>query len=62
MRLNNDKWDDLGVVYKVLSYFKDVTSTSVKLELQTIDGAIHTRVEPEAYIEWLQDGDTNVSF
>lgn len=55
-------WDDSGVVYKVLSYFKDGKSTGIKLELLSSDGTIHKRTVPEGYIEWIPDGEPNVSF
>ena len=60
--INNDMWDDSGVVYKVLSYFKDGKSTGIKLELLSSDGTIHKRTVPEGYIEWIPDGELNVSF
>jgi len=55
-------WDDCGKVYKVLSYFKNGESTGIRLELEHEDGKLETRVVPEEYIEWISDGDTNVSF
>jgi hypothetical protein len=60
--IHNDMWDDCGKVYKVLSYFKRGESTGIRLELEHEDGKLETRVVPEEYIEWISDGDTNVSF
>ena len=60
--IHNDMWDDCGKVYKVLSYFKNGKSTGIKLELQHENGELETRVVPEEYIEWIPDGEVNVSF
>jgi len=60
--INSDMWEDSGKIYRVLSYFKCGESTGIKLELENTDGSIETRVVPEGYIEWISDGDTNVSF
>jgi len=60
--IHNDMWEDCGKIFKVLSYYKDGESTGIHLELQTNDGLTEKRTVPEAYIEWIQEGDLNVDF
>lgn len=55
IRIWNDKWDQNGKIYKVLSYYKPADSTGVHLELQREDGTIEKQVHPIHDIEWIED-------
>ena len=58
IKIDNDKWDDVGKIYKVLSYHRrDPNSTAVELKLEQEDGTIVERVEAIHAIEWIEDGD-----
>jgi hypothetical protein len=56
-RLDNDKWEDVGVEYIVHSYNRTYDSTAVTLELETPDGDMVTRVVAFHQIEWIDDED-----
>jgi hypothetical protein len=54
-RLDNDRFEDLGVVYFVHSYQRFPDSTGVRLELEHPDGSYHTKVVAFHQIEWIED-------
>jgi imidazoleglycerol phosphate synthase glutamine amidotransferase subunit HisH len=56
-KLNNDRFEDLGVVYFVHSYVITPGSTGVRLELEHPDGSYHTKVVASHQIEWIEDED-----
>lgn len=56
-RLDNDKFEDLGVEYFVHSYERFPNSTGVRLELEHPDGSSHTKVVAFHQIEWIEDED-----
>ena len=58
IRINNDDWNDAGIIYGVLEYSKPVDSTGVKLVLENRETKeiIH-RVIAEHQIEWLESKD-----
>jgi imidazoleglycerol phosphate synthase glutamine amidotransferase subunit HisH len=56
-RLDNDRFEDLGVVYFVHSYEVNTNSTGVRLELEHPDGGYHTKVVASHQIEWIEDED-----
>lgn len=58
IRIDNDMWDDLGVIYGVLEYNRPVNSTGVKLVLENRETKeITHRVVAEHQIEWLEAKD-----
>jgi hypothetical protein len=50
-------WDDVGVVYEVLSMYRNPFSTGVHLELVYPDDMIVSRTVPDNQIEWIEDED-----
>lgn len=54
-RLDNDKWEDAGVVYFVHSYARRTPSTATELTLEAPDGTITTRVVAFHQIEWIEE-------
>lgn len=54
MRINNDKWEDAGKIYNVLSYKRMPNSTGVHLQLE-YEGVLYNRVVAENQIEWIED-------
>lgn len=58
IRIDDDKWDDVGKIYKVLKYFRRKDSTAVELELE-YEGTLSKRVVAYHTIEWLYDDETN---
>lgn len=57
IRIDNDKWEDAGKLYKVIEYFRrDPNSTAVHLVLEYNNETIQ-RVVPYHCIEWIEDGD-----
>lgn len=57
IKIDNDKWDDHGKIYRLISYYKHGDSTGIHVELECPNGAIEKRVVPEYQIEWIEDGD-----
>ena len=58
IKLDNDKWDDVGKVWFVHEYKPNPDSTSVRLTLEdTNTGEIYSRVVPQNQIEWLEAKD-----
>jgi hypothetical protein len=51
-KINNDKWDDCGKIYRLISYHKQGESTGIHVEL-SINGHTEKRVIPEHQIEWV---------
>ncbi len=59
IRIDNDKWEDLGKVWYVLEYSNTPESTGVKLKLEdTVSKEVHTRVVARNQIEWLEEKDS----
>ena len=59
IRIDNDKWEDLGKVWYVLEYSNNPESTGVKLKLEdTVSKEVHTRVVARNQIEWLEEKDS----
>lgn len=59
IRIDNDKWEDLGKVWYVLEYSNNPESTGVKLKLEdTVSKEVHTRVVARNEIEWLEEKDS----
>lgn len=56
-KLNNDNWDDAGVIYIVHAYNNRAGSSGVSLELETPNGYHITRVVANHQIEWIEDED-----
>jgi hypothetical protein len=58
IRINNDNWDDLNVIYAVLEYYKTPGSSAVNIVLENCETKeiIH-RVVAEHQIEWLESKD-----
>ena len=58
IKIDNDSWDDAGVIYGVLEYSRSSESTGVKLVLQNCETKeiIH-RTVAEHQIEWLEEKD-----
>lgn len=54
--LDNDKWEDAGKRYKLISLNRRPESTAVELELE-YDGQTIRRVEAYHNIEWLEEKD-----
>jgi hypothetical protein len=54
-KLDNDKFEDLGVVYFVHSYERFSDSTGVRLELEHPDGSRHIKVVAFHQIEWIEE-------
>ena len=58
VKLDNDKWDDAGVVWAVLEYASRPNSTAVNLVLENVKtGEVHSRVVANHQIEWLEGKD-----
>jgi hypothetical protein len=56
IRINNDSWDDVGVIYGVLEYNKSGDSTGIHLVLENRETKeIIRRVVAEHQIEWLEE-------
>lgn len=55
IKIDEDKFQDAGKIYKVLSYFRRDNSTAVELELE-FNGRTMKRVVPIHAIEWIEDG------
>lgn len=55
IRIWNDKWEENGKTYTVLSHYKPGDSTGIHFELQKEDGTIDKRVIPSHDIEWIED-------
>jgi hypothetical protein len=55
--LDNDKWEDCGVVYLVHAYTRRPNSTCAVLELEAPDGTMVTRSVASHQIEWIDDED-----
>lgn len=59
IRIDNDKWEDLGKVWYVLEYSNTPESTGVKLKLEdTVSKEVHIRVVARNQIEWLEEKDS----
>lgn len=52
--LDNDKWEDAGKKYRLISLNRRPESTGVELELE-YNGEIVRRVEAYHNIEWLEE-------
>lgn len=57
IKLVNDKWDENGKIYRLLSYYKPEDSTGCHVELEAQNGTIERKVVPFHDIEWIPDGD-----
>ena len=58
IKLDNDRWDDVGKVWAVLEYSTRPDSTAVTLVLEdTVSGETTTRVVAQNQIEWLEAKD-----
>ena len=58
IKLDNDRWDDVGKVWAVLEYSTRPDSTGVTLVLEdTGSGEVTTRVVAQNQIEWLEAKD-----
>lgn len=54
VRIDSDKWDDYGKIYKVISFERRVGSTATELVLEH-DGQVIKRTVAIHNIEWLDD-------
>lgn len=55
IKIDNDKWDDIGKVWGVMEYSLRPNSTAVHLVIEdTETGEVQTRVVAENQIEWLE--------
>lgn len=52
--LDNDKWEDVGKKYRLISLNRRPESTGVELELE-YNGEIIRKVEAYHNIEWLEE-------
>lgn len=58
IKIDNDQWNDLGKVWRVLEYHTRPNSTAVQLVLEdTTTNEVHTRVVASHQIEWLEAKD-----
>jgi len=58
IRIDNDKWEDVGKIWFVHEYATSETSTAVTLKLEdTITKEVHTRVVAQNQIGWLEAKD-----
>ena len=58
IRIDNDKWEDVGKIWFVHEYTTRENSTGVTLTIEeTTTGEIQTRVVPQNQIEWLEAKD-----
>ena len=58
IKIDNDKWEDVGKVWAVLEYSTIPESTGVTLKLEdTVTKEVHTRVVAQNQIEWLEAKD-----
>lgn len=57
IKLVNDKWDENGKIYRLLSFYRPVNSTGCQIELELLDGTIEKKVVSYNEIEWIEDGD-----
>lgn len=55
IRLDNDKWEDVGKVWFVQEYCQRENSTAVELTLKDSSGIIHKRVVAKHQIEWIEE-------
>jgi len=55
IRINSDKWDDLGKLWYVESFSKPDNSTGARLRLRDSFGHVEERVVPMNQIEWMSD-------
>jgi hypothetical protein len=53
-KINNDNWDDLGVIFKIHSYSTRIDSSAVMMRLEHPDGTITDRTVPLNQIEWIR--------
>ena len=53
-KINNDNWEDAGVVYNIHSYSTRIDSTAVKMRLEHPDGTITDRTVALNQIEWIK--------
>jgi hypothetical protein len=56
IKINNDQWDDLGIVYRVIEYKTRGNSTAVDLVLE-YNGETIQRTVANHQIEWLEAKD-----
>lgn len=56
IKIDNDQWSDLGVVYKVIEYKTRIDSTAVDLVLE-YNGETIQRTVANHQIEWLEPKD-----
>lgn len=57
--IDNDKWEDLGVVWGVVEFTNRTGSTAVDLVLEDVKtGKIHRRTVAQNQIEWLESKDS----
>jgi hypothetical protein len=56
IKIDNDQWSDLGVVYKVIEYKTRLPSTAVDLVLE-YNGKTAQRTVASHQIEWLETKD-----
>jgi hypothetical protein len=54
-KLDTDRWDDLGVIYTVISSYRRPNSTAVELTLEKSDGTQLSKVVAVTQIEWIED-------
>ena len=58
IRIDNDKWDDVGKVWFVHEYSSSPNTTAVKLTIEdTKTGNIEKRLVPQNQIVWLEEKD-----
>jgi hypothetical protein len=56
IKIDNDQWSDLGIVYKVIEYKTRIDSTAVDLVLEYNNGTCR-RTVANHQIEWLEPKD-----
>jgi hypothetical protein len=58
IRIDSDRWDDVGKVWFVHEYATRENSTAVTLTIEdTKTGVVETRVVPQNQIEWVEEKD-----
>lgn len=54
VKIHNDMWEDLGKVYRVVSYASRPNSTAIDLVIEREDGSLDKRAVPLNQLEWVE--------
>jgi hypothetical protein len=55
VKIDSDDWEDVGKIYKVVSYFRRSNSTAAELELELENGKTIRRVVAYHMLEWIDE-------